>query len=133
MVLVTPDVGSDPALPAPEFRSAAPGRVGYEVAEVDAFVAQLRSALAEEPPAMAPYEVADQRFRAVRLRRGYAMREVDQYLARAQQLLRDRHGEDAVAGVEGRTPEPRHVSTWWIYLVAMVLVAALVAFALTQV
>ena len=57
---------------------------------------------------------------------------VDEFLDAQHSALRERHGEDAVANLEGRAPEPRHFPTLWIYLVALVLVAAMVLFLLTQ-
>ena len=81
---------------------------------------------------MAPYEVADQRFAGVRFRRGYAMKPVDEYLEGAQRTLRERHGEDAVAGIAGHETERRHFPTIWIYLVAAVLVVVIVVFGITQ-
>ncbi len=119
-------------LPDPQLPAARWAREGYSAAEVDDLVAQLQQSLRRDPPTMAPYEVADQRFKVSRFGRRYALREVDEYLGQAQQVLRERHGEDAVANLEGREPEPRHVRTWWIYLVALVLVALMVAFLLTQ-
>lgn len=107
-------------------------KVGYRADEVDAFLSQLLPALDRTPPAMAPYEVADARFKATHLRRRYDMRSVDDYLARVQDVLRQRHGSDAVADVEGHESPPRHVRTAWIYAIALVLVVAMLAFALTQ-
>jgi hypothetical protein len=118
-------------LPEPDFPQAPFGRVGYAADEVEAFVEELRRALRHDPPAMAPYEVVDQRFRATR-RHGYAMRPVDEYLAEATALLRRLHGEDAVAGLEGHEPEERRVATLWIYAVGLVLVLVILGFALTQ-
>lgn len=120
-------------LPAPDLPHATVGREGYRVAEVDEFLAQLERALRADPPTMAPYEVADQRFHTVRLRRGYRMREVDDYLDEAQELLRRRHGADAVAGLQGSPVPAKHFPTFWIYLVALVLIAAVVGFVVTQV
>jgi hypothetical protein len=100
---------------------------------VDSFIDGLRRAMRSDPPGMAPYEVVDQRFAGVRFRRGYAMRPVDEYLDTAQRTLRDRHGEDAVAGIAGHATEPRHFPTIWIYLVAAVLVVAIVVFGITQI
>jgi hypothetical protein len=119
-------------LPAPEFPAAPLGREGYTRAEVDAFVAALDQALRHDPPTLAPYEVDDQRFRVRRLGNRYALREVDDYLDRAHELLRDRHGEDGVAALAGNGAAPQHFPTWWIYLIALVLIAVLVGFALTQ-
>jgi DivIVA domain-containing protein len=124
---------TDRQLPAPDFRHAGLGREGYSIAEVDEFVAELERALRHDPPTMAPYEVADQRFRTVRFRGGYRMREVDDYLDAARDQLRDRHGADAVAGLEGSSVEAKHFPTIWIYLVALVLIAVIVGFALTHV
>ena len=76
--------------------------------------------------------MADQRFGAVRLSRGYDMQAVDAHLDHVQDVLRARHGADAVAAVQGHATPPRHRSTWWIYLIAVVLVAVIVVFALTQ-
>jgi len=104
----------------------------YAADEVDAFVTGLRRSLRHDPPDMAPYEVADARFKVTRLGRRYALRPVDDYLDSTQAALRARHGEDAVAEVEGRLSEERHVSTLWIYLVGLLVIAAVVLFALTQ-
>jgi len=115
-------------LPEPEFPTARFPQEGYSAAEVDAFTDELQRALRKDPPAMAPYEIADQRFKVGRVGRRYRLREVDDYLDRGQEQLRERHGEDAVAQLEGRAPEPHHVRTWWIYLIALVIAGALVAF-----
>lgn len=127
------DPTPDRMLPAPDFPSAPLGREGYGIAEVDEFVAALEQALQHDPPTMAPYEVDDQRFKVNRLGRSYAMRPVDDYLDQAHDLLRRRHGEDAVAGLEGRNTPPKHFATWWIYLIALVLVAAVIGFAVVWV
>jgi DivIVA domain-containing protein len=119
-------------LPEPDFPTTGWGRRGYRRDEVDTFLEQVKRSLRSDPPAMAPYEVVDQRFGGVRFRRGYAMQPVDEYLATAQRTLREGHGEDAVADIAGHAPEPRHFPTVWIYLVAAVLVAAIVVFAVTQ-
>lgn len=119
-------------LPEPELPTSGFLREGYDAAEVDAFVEELGLALRREPPAMAPYEIADQRFKVSRFGRRYRLREVDAYLDRAEDQFRERHGRDAVALVEGRPPAPHHVRTWWIYLVALVIAGLLVAFLLTQ-
>ena len=128
------DVDDNPGreLPAPDFPSAPLGREGYSPAEVDEFVAALGRALQHDPPTLAPYEVDDQRFKVKRVGSRYAMREVDDYLDRAHELLRDRHGHDAVAALEGHGTAPKHFPTWWIYLIALVLIVLLVGFALTQ-
>jgi hypothetical protein len=128
------DADAEPAtMPTDPPRRATRLRVGYRADEVDAFLAELLAALDREPPGMAPYEVADARFRATYLRRRYRMQSVDEYLERAQRVLRDRHGHDAVADVEGHLSTPRHVPTGWIYGIALVLVAAMLVFAVLQV
>ena len=123
---------TEPGLPDPQLSGAPWGREGYSVPEVDAFVVELRTALQRKPPTIAPYEVADQRFKVSRFGKRYALKDVDDFLDLAQARLREVHGEDAVAHVEGREPEPRHFPTGWIYLVALVLVALMVAFLVTQ-
>lgn len=127
----TPDAPPS-ELPAPELPTARFPREGYSADEVDAFVEELRRALRREPPAVAPYEIADQRFKVSRFGRRYRLREVDAYLDQAEDMFRERHGRDAVALVEGHGPEPRHVPTWWIYLIALVIAGLLVLFLLTQ-
>lgn len=107
-------------------------RLGYVADEVDAFVDRLTRGLEHDPPTVAPYEVADTRFHVRRTGRRYGMREIDDYLDRAQERLRTAHGAHAVADLEGHTSEPRHVSTLWIYALALLLVAGMLAFALTQ-
>jgi hypothetical protein len=100
---------------------------GYDRGQVDAFLADLRRALGQDPPTMAPYEVADQRFSVVRGRAGYAMRPVDEYLDRAQEVLRARRGpDDPLVNVQGREiPKVSHAARW-VYAVAAVLVVAIV-------
>lgn len=123
--------GQEPAA-SRELPRARWGREGYAADEVESFLAELDHALRHDPPTMAPYEVADQRFKVTRFGRGYALRAVDEHLAHAQAALRERHGADAVSDVEGRVVEDKHVSTLWIYLVGAVLVVAIAVFALTQ-
>jgi len=118
-------------LPEPAFPTAGFGREGYRMTEVDEYVGQLRRALASDPPAMAPYEVADQRFAVTRWRKGYALRAVDDYLNQAKELLRTRHGDDPVASLEGRVEDRRHFPTGWIYLAAVVLAVLIVGVAIT--
>ena len=113
-------------LPEPDFPTAGWGREGYDADQVDAFVGELRRSLRHEPPAMAPYEVTDQRFAVRRRGRGYALRAVDDYLDLAQARLRERHGGDAVASLEGHSTPPEHFPTWWIYLLALVIVVGVV-------
>ena len=118
--------------PRPTLRRAGFGREGYRVDEVDTFLESLQRALASDPPAMAPYEVADHRFGVVRWRKGYALRDVDEYLAQAQDELRTRHGDDPVADLPGRVEDRRHFPTGWIYIVALVLIVLIVAAAISQ-
>jgi hypothetical protein len=126
-----PVLGRD-GLAEPTFRRAGLGREGYRVDEVDLFVRRLRAALEHEPPTMAPYEVADHRFGVVRWRKGYALRAVDEYLARAQEVLRERHGDDPMATLSGRVDDRRHFPTGWIYVAALVLIVIIIAVAVTQ-
>lgn len=111
---------------------------GYAADRVDDFAAEVERAMRRRPPAMAPYEVADQRFPVHRRGRRYDLRAVDDYLEAAQAELRDQHGEDAVAGVTGSAGGPgerrgaRAPSTWWIYAVGILMVAAILTFALTR-
>jgi DivIVA domain-containing protein len=124
---------SDPTdLPEPDFPVVGWGREGYDAGQVDAFVDELRRSLRHDPPTMAPYEVTDQRFAVRRRGRGYSLRPVDDYLDRAHDLLRERHGADAVASLEGHSTPPEHFPTWWIYVVALVLVVAVVVFTVGQ-
>lgn len=124
---------SHPAeLPEPDFPSSGWVREGYDADQVDAFVAELVRSLRHEPPTMAPYEVADRRFAVRRRGRGYALRPVDDYLDQAQAVLRERHGGDAVASLEGHSTPPEHFPTWWIYLLALAVVVAVVVFTLGQ-
>ena len=130
----TPDPTPDPALDPLEVElpTATWGREGYRAADVEAFVERLGQALRREPPTMAPYEVADQRFKVSRFGRRYALRPVDELLDSCQEKLRARHGDDAVADLEGRALQPRYHRTGWIYLIALVLVALMVTFLLTE-
>lgn len=121
-----------PSMPTRPPRRASGLQVGYRADEVDAFLAELLRALERDPPGMAPYEVADARFRATHVRRRYRMQSVDDYLEQAQAVLRHRHGSDAVADIEGHLSPPSHAPTAWIYGLALVLVAVIVAFAVTQ-
>ena len=52
--------------------------LGYDREAVDAFLAEAEHALTSTPPTMAPYEIQDARFPAVRWSRGYDMRAVDE-------------------------------------------------------
>ena len=119
-------------LPVPQLRRTRPLQRGYRQAEVNQFVDDLQRAYRHDPPTMAPYEVADQRFAPTRFGKGYTMQSVDSYLDEAREQLRERHGTDAVAAVEGRRTEHRHFPTELIYVAAVVLILAMVVFALTQ-
>jgi hypothetical protein len=123
---------SRPGGPAGGFPVVGRFREGYAAEQVDAFVADVERAFDHDPPAMAPYEVADQRFRVSRRGRRYDLRQVDGHLEQLQGALRERHGGDAVAAVEASVPSGHGASTWWIYLLGLLIVAALVIFALTQ-
>jgi DivIVA domain-containing protein len=120
-------------LPEPDLQSTRPWARGYRQSEVDSFVEDLRRAYSHDPPTMAPYEITDQRFSPTRFSRGYTMRSVDEYLGEALERMRERHGEDAVAGVQGHeTERHRHFPTELIYLTAAVLIVLMVVFAITQ-
>lgn len=127
------DASTPPRQPLPEARfPVVRRRAGYDRAEVDAFVAGVRTALAEDPPGMAPYEIDDARFHAHWWRGGYDLRAVDDYLEAARLALVERHGADAVAGVHGHTSPPRHVPTWWIYALAGIVIAVVVVAVATR-
>ena len=126
-------VSDDPgSCPSPTSRPPAGAGRGYVADDVDEFVEELRRSLRHDPPGMAPYEVTDQRFPVRRRGRGYALRPVDDYLDHARAVLRERHGGDALASLEGHSTPPEHFPTWWIYLLALVLVAAVVVFTVAQ-
>jgi DivIVA domain-containing protein len=118
---------------ARRFRMARFTALGYERDAVDTFLAEAERAMTSTPPAMAPYEIQDVRFPAVRWSRGYDMREVDERLARIRDELREIHGDDGVGDVQGSTSERRHrrVATA-IYVVATLIVLALVVVAILQ-
>jgi hypothetical protein len=126
------DDDSGTGLPAPDLPSARFGREGYVASQVDDFLAGLERALRNDPPTMAPYEVDDQRFTVKRFGRTYALREVDDYLDLAREHLGRRHGTDAVAGLGGSSTSPKHFPTIWIYLVAFVVIAAVIGFAIAM-
>ena len=137
---VTDDAGS--AVPSaqphlavdrPRLRIRRRGSEGYRREEVDAFVDRALTALGENPPSLTPEDLDAQRFRVVRVRRGYDMRQVDDWMdALAGQLRRGRTSA-ASSAAGGRPSPPRHhVRTWWIYAIAVVLVLAMVLFAVTQ-
>ena len=114
------------------FRLARFTALGYEREAVDRFLAEAERALASTPPTMAPYEIQDVRFPAVRWSRGYDLRAVDERLAELRDELRELHGDDGVGDVQGSTSERRHRRlALAIYVVAgLIVVGALVAVAL---
>jgi hypothetical protein len=107
-------------------------RRGYEVSDVETFLHEAERALRSEPPAMAPYEVQDARFRGVRWRRGYDMRAVDDRMEELHLALRERHGDDSVSGIQGHVSVRQHRTAFWIYVAAAVLVVVIVGFAVVQ-
>ena len=126
----------------PGFRTVT-GREGYDVEEVDAFVARLESALGRQPPAITAEEVAAQRFAPVRLRRGYDMADVDDFLDKVTAELHRRQVQasgmnapwelsSAYAGAPGSND---HGSPYpaWVRVAAIVALVALVALAMSQV
>lgn len=115
------------------FRAARFTSVGYEREAVDRFLAQVEQAMSATPPAMAPYEIQDARFPAVRWSRGYDMREVDERLDRLRDQLREIHGDDGVGDVQGSSSERRHRRlALAIYVVAALIVIALAVVAVMQ-
>ncbi len=109
------------------------GSLGYRREAVDRFLAEAEEALRSTPPAMAPYEVQDARFPGVRWSRGYDMREVDERLDRLRDELREVHGDDGVGEVQGSSSQRRNRrAALAIYLVATLIVLALLVVALTQ-
>ena len=114
----------------PDFPTATWGREGYCASEVDEFVTRLERSLAESSPGLSSQAVVETRFTVSRRGRRYALRAVDEYLDSGRQRLRQRAGDDAEPDVEA--PHHRHFQTRWIYLVALVLVAAMVLFVLTK-
>ena len=115
------------------FRLARFTSLGYEREAVDRFLAEAERAMGSTPPAMAPYEIQDARFPAVRWSRGYDMREVDERLQELRDELREIHGDDGVGDVQGHTSERRHRRVAMaIYAVATIIVLALVVIAILQ-
>ncbi|GAA1925093.1 DivIVA domain-containing protein [Nocardioides marmoribigeumensis] len=115
------------------FRLARFTALGYEREAVDRFLAEVGRAMSSTPPTMAPYEIQDARFPAVRWSRGYDMRAVDERLQELRDELREIHGDDGVGEVQGHTAERRHRRlALTIYAVATVIVLALVVVAILQ-
>ena len=67
-------------------------RRGYDCTQVEDFLHEAERAMRYAPPAMAPYEVQDARFRGVRFRQGYDMVAVDDRMEELHATLRDAHG-----------------------------------------
>lgn len=110
------------------FRHTAPGREGYAVAEVDAFVARIEDALTHTPPTMRPDEVHAKVFALTHVHAGYDEREVDTYLDEAEHRLRVAFGE--------LDPPPQRGSRFgWLHAVGtavIVLGAMIVALVLLR-
>jgi len=129
---------SDPEQPRPRrraraFKLAPFISLGYDRDAVDQFLADAERALSSTPPTMAPYEIQDARFPAVRWSRGYDMREVDERLDRLRDELREIHGDDGVGEVQGSSSARRHRRlALAIYVVAAVIVLALLVVAVLQ-
>lgn len=119
-----PVAPSADVLPQPRLPRSGFLQQGYAVAQVDRFLAELRRVVGDRPPAMTVHEVLEQEFDVRRLRRGYRLRAVDDYLDEAAEAL-GRCG--APLGEPSGPPAP--VRTGWIYATAAVLVALIVAFA----
>ena len=112
-------------------------RRGYDISAVETFLHDAERASRSDPPAMAPYEVQDARFRGVRWRRGYDMQAVDERMAELHAELRERHGDrpDGVSGIQGHESVRSHRAAFWIYVTAAVLVVLIgvaVAFTFIQ-
>lgn len=113
--------------------------VGYDIDEVDRFLAEVETALRHDPPLITAEQVQRIRFSPVRLRTGYAMGQVDAYLDRLEASLRHRHaGEtttdpaptyDGIPGVEERrTSQPP-----WVRMVALLALLAMLVLVVAQI
>ena len=107
-------------------------RRGYDCTQVEDFLHEAERAMRYTPPAMAPYEVQDARFRGVRFRQGYDMVAVDDRMEELHATLRDAHGDDSVSSIQGHESVRQHRVAFWIYVGAAVLVVLIVGFAFTQ-
>jgi DivIVA domain-containing protein len=115
------------------FRLARFTSLGYERQAVDTFLRQAERSLSSTPPTMAPYQIQDARFPAVRWSRGYDLREVDERMDQLRDELRELHGDDGVSEVQGHASERRHRRiALGIYIVAGLIVAALLVIAVLQ-
>ena len=112
-----------------DFRRARPGTEGYDRDEVDRFVTEVREALRNTPPTMAPWEVRDKLFTTQRVQRGYHEHDVDDYLDRAEQLLREAHGV-GLADPQEEVPGRRSRAGLVALVVVVLLVAGACAFVL---
>jgi DivIVA domain-containing protein len=65
-------------------------RTGYDPTEVDAFVQTVEDALCSPAPDLKAFDVLWQDFTTVRLKPGYHRDDVDGYLERANQVLKQR-------------------------------------------
>ena len=70
-------------------------RAGYAAEEVEPFVAEVEDALRSPVPSLDATDVAWKLFSPVVLRHGYRMDDVDDYLDRAEHVLRERQGGSA--------------------------------------
>lgn len=107
-------------------------RRGYDCTQVEDFLHQAERAMRYTPPAMAPYEVQDARFKGVRFRQGYDMVAVDERMEQLHATLREAHGDDSVGDLQGHESVRQHRVAFWIYVSAAVLVVLIIGFALTQ-
>jgi DivIVA domain-containing protein len=82
-------------------------REGYDIAQVDAFIADVVTRMAIEPPTVRVEEIRTARFKPVRLKQGYEMREVDAYLDHLEAERRKR-SDDTLAdhSMAHRPPAP---------------------------
>lgn len=65
-------------------------RAGYAAEEVEPFLAAVKAALLSGKPLLEASDVAWHQFTPVVLKHGYRMDDVDDYLADAERLLRER-------------------------------------------
>ena len=133
MIVGVTERTDSPRRPPRAFKMARFTALGYEREPVDRFLAEAERAMSSTPPTMAPYEIQDARFPAVRWSRGYDMRSVDERLQALRDELREIHGDDGVGDVQGHTSERRHRRlALAIYAVATVIVVLLVVVAVLQ-
>ncbi|SFA81333.1 DivIVA domain-containing protein [Nocardioides alpinus] len=79
---------------------------GYDIEEVDRAVERVRVGLASPSPTIGRSEIEGLRFTPVRLRPGYEMAAVDDWLDEVVAELARRRGEPAVAPQQRLTPMP---------------------------